>query len=283
MDLLKIAKKLPKKAWAIIKPLLIMQSVATLAAFPFLVFWGLPLSRMSLVGNILFSPILTAFLLLSSMLFITEILSIPNWFICKALEKTTKIWTYFLGFGSKSWLMPISYGSAIAIIFLLVLLTFHVKNKKMLSTQAILMLLPVVIAVAPTPNIFSWNKTFVARKNKGKLTIKSNFGNSVEVDDFYFFSKHKNSDKMVSFELKPFLAKHFGTFNISSVKIKKPSIRTVQACTSLCQLCRVDKIIMPTPKPNLYKDAKGQKSFENVMEILRTAALENGTEMIVTA
>jgi len=72
---------------------------------PLVISWGLPISYMSLVGNIIFLPFLTSFLTLSTVLFLTEILAIPNLYICHLLNTFTSIWASILQYGSPCWLI----------------------------------------------------------------------------------------------------------------------------------------------------------------------------------
>ena len=59
-----------------------VQLFLSLASLPILVAWGIPFSLATVAGNFLFSPFLTLFLLLSSLIFFTELIFIPNaWLI----------------------------------------------------------------------------------------------------------------------------------------------------------------------------------------------------------
>ena len=57
-----------------------VQLYLSLMSSPILIYWGLPVSLASPLGNILFNPLLVVFLFFSSLLFFTELLHIPNIF-----------------------------------------------------------------------------------------------------------------------------------------------------------------------------------------------------------
>ena len=83
-----------------------LQLYLTLISGPILVYWGLPVSVASPLGNILFHPLLTAFLFLSSLIFFCQILHIPHGIFVYALQKTSHSFHYLLG----SWLTTMAYG-----------------------------------------------------------------------------------------------------------------------------------------------------------------------------
>jgi len=108
-----------------------VQCFLSLVSLPVIVAWGLPFSLMTAVGNFIFSPFITIFLLCSSLIFFTELLSIPNQYLIIILEWITKIWLICLSYGSKSWLvgLPTSLLPLLCIIAILTFITF--KNKKL--------------------------------------------------------------------------------------------------------------------------------------------------------
>src|SRR3989339_1295099 len=82
-----------------------LQLLISIVVLPVLIAWGLPVSIMSILGNLIFTQLLTAFIFVSTLLFTTDLLGIPNYFIAQALELITNIWHYILSFGSAHWLV----------------------------------------------------------------------------------------------------------------------------------------------------------------------------------
>ena len=75
---------------------MILQLFITCISLPILIWWGLPVSLLSPLGNLFFSPFLTAFLTIASLLFFTELLCIPNGFFAWLLDGITTIWLKLL-------------------------------------------------------------------------------------------------------------------------------------------------------------------------------------------
>ncbi|MCK4499943.1 hypothetical protein KAU11_05555 [Candidatus Babeliales bacterium] len=265
--------------WRYLRPLLLIQAIATLTSFPFLVIWGLPLSRMTIIGNIIFAPVLTLFLINSTLIFFTQLLSIPNQALCWSLEKISTLWLQTLSMGQKTWLMPVSLWSAgllAVIIGIFIVLAFKQK-KVQITTFLLLTTFSIYLFPAWTLDIASDDLVRV-HKDKGTLTIKPS-QNGIRIYESFFFSKYPQAEKMICFELKPLLARKFGTTTIDSIKIKSASIRTLQACTFLCQLCIVKKITIPKGMPITYKDKKQQQSFQQSLDELEKTAKQYATHL----
>jgi len=98
-----------------------------LVSWPILLWWGLPISLLALVGNIVFSPIITLFLMLCALLFFTELTGLPNGAFIFLLETLSDWWVGLLGWGSPGflfkyhcpsvWLLLGMVGSALVVIY----------------------------------------------------------------------------------------------------------------------------------------------------------------------
>jgi hypothetical protein len=82
-----------------------LQFFAAALSLPILIAWGLPISIMSIAGNLLATPFLIATLLLSSLLFLTELAHLPNGVLYTITNWIIDIWHWLLGFSSESWLI----------------------------------------------------------------------------------------------------------------------------------------------------------------------------------
>ena len=79
-----------------IKKFIHTQLLLNLFLFPVLVAYGLPISLLQILGNFIFIPIFTIFIFISFLIFISEILYIPNGFFVYLLELLTDI-IYWVG------------------------------------------------------------------------------------------------------------------------------------------------------------------------------------------
>ena len=110
-----------------------VQLFLTAVSAPILLSWGLPISVLSLLGNLLFFPALVAFLTLSSTIFFLELLHIPNGAPIWCLEKLTSAWLSAMSLTSgPKWLVSFRTPSEYLLI-LLPLLAFGILYYKKTS------------------------------------------------------------------------------------------------------------------------------------------------------
>ena len=107
-----------------------IQLFITLISIPILLCWGMPISVLTFAGNFLLSPILTLFLLLSSLIFFCELLHIPNSFLIYGLQKTCSTWLSLMQWGTKHYLVALAAPSLLIIIAIPIcaLLILHYKK-----------------------------------------------------------------------------------------------------------------------------------------------------------
>lgn len=74
-----------------------------LVSLPIFVAWGIPISLCSFLGNLLFAPILTLFLCISSLIFFSALLHIPHGFLIQLLEYITTVWLWLISWHCPSW------------------------------------------------------------------------------------------------------------------------------------------------------------------------------------
>src|SRR5690348_393527 len=94
-----------------------VQLFMTLISLPICTAWGIPLSMLTILGNLLFSPFLTVYIFISSLLFITLFFSYACRPLCWLLDQCTTIWIMTLKY------MPstIYFGFPRSSLFLLII------------------------------------------------------------------------------------------------------------------------------------------------------------------
>lgn len=85
--------------------LLYLQIILAFVTTPILIGWGLPISIVGLVSNLIFTPFLCGFLFLASIVFITQLLYIPNDLLLYPIEWCSSLWIRLLSINSPSWLV----------------------------------------------------------------------------------------------------------------------------------------------------------------------------------
>src|SRR5579863_6125151 len=114
-----------------------LQLFISTISLPFLIGWGLPISALTPFSTLIFSPFLTVFLLVSSLIFFLELLYLPHYPFIWCLETITNIWLFFLNYEQRVWLIAFKKPSLIflAAIPLLALLVIHNKKCKTITTR----------------------------------------------------------------------------------------------------------------------------------------------------
>lgn len=86
-----------------------IQLTISFVCTPILIYWGLPISSMSIIGNFIFAPFLFLFIFLSFIIFSTELINIPNYFFCTVLDQLSTLWIKTLALGSPHWLIGFAF------------------------------------------------------------------------------------------------------------------------------------------------------------------------------
>ncbi len=280
------------------------QLIVTIAAVPILVNWGLSLSLMTFAGNLLFSPILTIFLILSSLVFFTQLLHIPNYFLIVTLDWFTQTWDNILAHGSQDWLIefcrpPVFFLFAIPIVTVVIL---HVGKFKKSGTRIGIMTAILGVSLlglwaiarfdqpSPTANTQATirltpkgelpaqteNKELIATETTAKtpkkkitnqlLDIHQEADGRLSITDNGFFNRRKSPEKAVEFELKPYLVKRFGKIHLKEYIIARPGQRTLATAKAFCTLFTVDKVTLPYFEKPLSKG--GWREFFGLKRLL---------------
>lgn len=245
-----------------------LQLFLSLATLPILVSWGLPLSAMSPVGNFVFSPFLSIFLLCASLIFFAELLYIPNNWLIFCLEKITNWWIYCLSFGSKSWLIGF-YKPSVWILCLFSFCAFLiVQHKKSIhlriSLTALLMLLTVTIVYLKHTQPRTHGFTIACARKEITVATKNR---KVTLYDNGAFSKKLSSRSWVQFTLLPELIKKAGITTIEKVVVENPNSLTFEALSVLCEHANVKTIELPYWDKELSKNGWRQFfTFKCILE-----------------
>lgn len=241
------------------------QLIVTIVTIPILVGWGLSLSLMSFVGNLIFAPILTIFLMLSSMIFFTELLCIPNSWLILCLEQFTQSWDNVLSCGQSRWLIEF-YNPPTLILVAIPIVTFFVMHFGKFTTDkarilALSGILAVVIfgflsvqywhIVAPTNNFLNQSILPIHLTSNGSgsktssphgIDIYPCTPGTITIVDDGFFSHRPSPEKAVAYELKPYIVKKFGSVSIKELTINRPGKRNFETARAICSLFSVTKV-----------------------------------------
>lgn len=212
-----------------------LQLLISIVILPILIAWGLPISTMSIVGNLVFAQFLTAFIFVSALLFTSDLLGIPNSLIACALEWITNIWHYFLSFGSahwlvgfSSWILPISALCAIAACML-----YHFKNNSQNYRIAWLTMLCLTTPIIHTLFQPQQIHTVVVQGRQKMLLIKTH--GKIYAFDCGALGARPSSQSWIEYTLAPTMVKTMGATHIDTLILCKSNSRTDEAVTALVQ------------------------------------------------
>lgn len=232
------------------------QLVLSLASLPILVHWGLPISMMTLVGNVIFTPFLMAFIFLSSLLFFTELCNIPNTLLAWCLNQVTDWWSYFLSFGKSEWLCSFVHpGNVFLALMGMIIIALLVVGTRLQIGLRLALLTGALVAAVSSMVVYEhyWHIKMRVQHKKFAVQVHKKYGLTL-FDNGYFASK-KSPDKAVYFELRSYLIKTYGTLKIDRVVTNRVGMRTFQGILVFCQLFRVKKVVLPFFKKKLSKKA----------------------------
>lgn len=220
-----------------------LQLLISIVILPILIAWGLPISTMSIIGNLVFSQFLTAFIFVSALLFTSDIFGIPNYYIAQTLELVTNIWHYFLSFGSAQllvgfsfWILPISAFLAVAACGL-----YYVKMPFQKHRIAWL-----IFFCATTPIIHTLcskkNQHVTIMQGAQKMHIIKTHG-KIYAFDCGALGARPSSQSWIEYTLMPTMIKTMGATHLDMLILCKSNSRTQQAAQNLMQHIPTTKLI----------------------------------------
>ncbi|MBD3231675.1 hypothetical protein GF322_03355 [Candidatus Dependentiae bacterium] len=205
-----------------------IQLFIIIISLPILIAWGLPISKLSLLGNLIFLPFLTMFLILSSLLFFTQILNIPNDRLIYCFEKLVQLWQYFLNLSFDSWLFGFSEPNFLFLI-LIPLVVLIILSNDYLNRFAYRRIVAFISLIFFINFYFFYNdfcsKNITLCSGKNKLLISRNPEGNIFLYDFNFLKSKRGLGNFLEYELKPYILKNFGRIKIQDLIFVKPNKR----------------------------------------------------------
>lgn len=222
-----------------------LQLFITILALPIFLSWGLPISILSPIGNLIFTPWLTAFLTLSSLLFFMQIISIENSFIVYMLEKLNQLFFYVLDLADKSFMISCPCPTNLFLLLIPFILFLVIKLRQ--SSNIYLRVLKLFVfssvlfislkyVLAPS-NIFE----YILNKNKKVLLIR-NSSKNVLVDQGAL-SEGRTAQSWAKFQLIPKLIK-LGVDHLDCLIIPKPSSKMLESIIEITKNISIKRLYL---------------------------------------
>ncbi len=235
-----------------------LQLFISLCSLPISIAWGLPFSSMSFIGNFIFSPVLTCFLLLSLLTFFTELLCIPNTFLLVLLEYTSSLWLWCMRYGSLTWLISIRYsGPLISVLILIISFgCLHAQKLRTLTYNSFaLCILLFGIIIAST--------SFLARPIEEYITVAYGPNTCVPLiitpyetviieHGTLTRSTYQALRSWIQYTLLPLLAQKAGCSNITHLVLLKPSKAAFTLAALLANKQLINHVYCPAWQKNSH-------------------------------
>jgi len=224
-----------------------VQLFLTLFSLPILVHWGLPISVMTVIGNLIFAPGIFVFLFCASLIFFTELFHIPNSLLVGMLEIITYWWKTIVSYGTSSWLIGFKKPSLIILVLmpLTACVCMRLKIIKTLYARVIALSLALLIFIVYMMILAYTNQGYWhVPCGKGHVTIIRTH-NSTTVVDSGDLKYLKSPASWIEYSLVPWLNKTCGSCKIHNYICLHPSIRSINAITLCAQSTTIDHVYLP--------------------------------------
>jgi hypothetical protein len=219
-------------------------------SLPIIINWGLPISLLSPVGNILFTPFVTIFLLLASLIFFCELFFIPNGLFIHALEYLYLCWLSIMkwvpfdplvGFPKPNVLLL--FAIPFTTIFLLTIPFMRNIYRNIVGMIVLFILFYFCVYCAHHPN----KMISTIDCNRGKVTILYDHGTLALIDPGVI-GQTKSAYSWLTYTLLPYITSTTGKTTIDYLILLQPTKTILTALCDLLPEAQIGTIIIPELK-----------------------------------
>ncbi len=236
---------------------------------------NIPISTLAIIGNFLFGPFLLIFLAIALLLLFAQLLHLPDAPLTKIITIHTDLWDKLLAIAPKKFNVILSdtyttyYLSA---IFILIPIIFpNLLFYKISEAKKFIYLLFCTIIIISIPLIFPEKGPLMSSFNK-KLVLNYEAGN-ITATNFGLFSKRTNANKLIEYQLRPFVIKNFGTLNIKNLIVIKPNKENVNGTILMTKIFDIEKITLFSDEIKIQNLKKNIPTVK--LEVKPTSAIQH--------
>lgn len=208
---------------------LLVQLFINLITWPLFLSWGLPITPLSIIGNLVFSPFLTAFLMVSSLLVTCDLMMIPSGIFAWALELTTNVWLWLTACPTPHCMItfvtpPLVLALCAPLGATYVVMSKHFKTTgqkvaALVGLYGVLMILFMLNTKPAQIEVPYGSHTITVINKEGKLTLI----------DTGFSRRSSGINQWINYTLLPALGYSFGRQTVDHVIVKRKT-PTAHAC-----------------------------------------------------
>lgn len=211
-----------------------LQLAISYVYIPILIYWGIPISFMSIVGNLIFAPWLVTFLFISTLLFVTQLVHIPNLLLAQLLDIICSWWLKLLTMGSPTWLIGFPYPGLFVLILMVTTgaaIIYLTKRQSLVTqllwlTTGLCLWLTGIKYCTPTPTIITLAfRTTPATVHPSNNTLTLTLPRTT-IHTTSFARWHQTV-------VRPACYRAFGHSNLSTVTLTNPTTHTVTVLQEL--------------------------------------------------
>jgi len=224
-----------------------LQLFLTLISLPFLIAWGLPLSLLSPLATLLFTPFIAVFLLLSSLIFFLELVYLPSTWVIYALDVLTGWWISIINTNYSWWLIGFRAPSllfliAIPLITCLLIHSRHITTitKRIAYLATLLLIICCICRFFP----YSYNTVETIIRKQKTITL-INHHNTLILIDSGAFSSHKSYESWINYTFIPELIQKTGQLHIDHLILCTINQRIFDAVHFLSSKITIDYVYVP--------------------------------------
>ncbi len=223
-----------------------LQLALSMIALPILLSWGLGISALTIVSNIIFTPVLALFLLVSTTIFIGVLFG----FECSALKQLlnwlTGAWDWILSHAGSTTVMTVACPHP-ALLFGItacsLTLLFRWRHKDawqhIIICGSTLMII-FALGFAEGSKNQKTSGCWGASKNIRVIPLKQR--RRLIVIDSGFFGRHTMPARTVTYQFIPLLIKKYGTAHLAELRLNRIGYRSLKAAQTLCKRDLVDAL-----------------------------------------
>lgn len=214
-------------------------------SLPILIYWGLPFSLASIIGNLIFAPFLALFLFISSLLFFTEILTIPNQPLVFLIEKIAVIWSCCLSFAQKKWLIGFAKPPLLFLFLMPIPATIIVASRLLSAMTRIILLLALILTSYIFCSIIFVKKETIFFIDCGSQKISAlKHNNQIVLFSTNPLARLKSPAQWVDYTLIPALVKNRGTTDIDHLILTMPGQKIFEIVTIMLSKVSIKNIYL---------------------------------------
>lgn len=215
---------------------LVTQWCLMLISWPIMLAWGLPVATLSPIGNFVFGPFLSVFLILATLLTISVFCCLPLWPWTIGLEYLTSSWMYVMSHAPKHWYLTLPRPSLILLlatpIGTIMIMHFKPLNTAFKRFVALLLfsgVLTLLFSQTKAPDHLD-----IAFGNRTVSVTKQSDG-TLLAHDPGFIRRKSSTNSWINYTFLPSLALTFGAEGVETYQIDRCTPSIAHFLSFLCE------------------------------------------------